>query len=330
MKGQKAEPLDPSGALYAQLRDRLLSSERVLLQTLDFDLDTDDPFAFLFACAKKALRGGADEKKAIVQAAYNYIGDSFTTSLCLRYPLHVRWRARTHAPTLRRPRSVVLTPCRVRRPLPPLPWRLLPANKPPGKNPFWNPSGGPLCCLLALPQSISKVRVLCLRVRARARALAHPRGCTPEIGSTILAIYAEAASAAATPTAAAGGAASESPEDGAVTAPETATSSLPEPVSPSGPGSAAPSSAERVSSAKCRENYSSLPGFHFCSPPVLPTATTTTTTTNPESHGTIHTGALPTIDHKMLDSVVFILLFFFLLILRRRLVFITHFFVFEL
>ncbi len=71
------------------MKDRVLGHERLLLQTLDFDLNLEEPFAFLFKCAKKALLGSPDEKKAIVQAAYNFISDSFNTTVCLSYSQEV-------------------------------------------------------------------------------------------------------------------------------------------------------------------------------------------------------------------------------------------------
>ena len=59
--------------------------QRILLHVLNFDFTFEDPFHFLFKCAKEGLAGSKEQKKPIVQTAFNFLNDSFATTLCLLY-----------------------------------------------------------------------------------------------------------------------------------------------------------------------------------------------------------------------------------------------------
>lgn len=84
------ELLDPNGSLYREMRDMILGYERILLHTLNFDFSFEDPYPFLYKCAKDALPNSREQKKTIVQAAYNFLTDSFATTVCLQYTPQVR------------------------------------------------------------------------------------------------------------------------------------------------------------------------------------------------------------------------------------------------
>lgn len=81
-------PLDVSTTEYESIRVKILKYERILLQTLNFDLCVDHPYRFLIDTVKSLnLVGIVEEKKKkdFAQRAVNYLNDSAQTSLCLRY-----------------------------------------------------------------------------------------------------------------------------------------------------------------------------------------------------------------------------------------------------
>jgi len=56
--------------------------ERILLQTLAFDLKVDHPYKYVLSYCKHV---GGDDHKNIMQFAWNFANDSFRTTLCLQY-----------------------------------------------------------------------------------------------------------------------------------------------------------------------------------------------------------------------------------------------------
>ena len=62
----------------------VMTYERILLQTIKFDLQVDHPYGHLLKYAK-SLKGNQDVIKSLVQSAWTLINDSFCTTLCLQW-----------------------------------------------------------------------------------------------------------------------------------------------------------------------------------------------------------------------------------------------------
>ena len=67
---------------YKQLEDKVLRMERLLLQTLKFDLKVEHPYRHLLAFLKKIN----STDKRLAQTAWNFVNDSLRTTLCLQFP----------------------------------------------------------------------------------------------------------------------------------------------------------------------------------------------------------------------------------------------------
>lgn len=63
----------------------LMIHERILLQTIKFDLQVDHPYGYLLKYAK-TLKGDDQERiRSMVQMAWAFINDSYSTTLCLEW-----------------------------------------------------------------------------------------------------------------------------------------------------------------------------------------------------------------------------------------------------
>jgi cyclin K len=58
--------------------------ERILLQTIKFDLQVDHPYGYLLKYAK-SLKGNQEQIRNMVQMAWTFINDSYCTTLCLQW-----------------------------------------------------------------------------------------------------------------------------------------------------------------------------------------------------------------------------------------------------
>ena len=58
--------------------------ERILLQTIKFDLQVDHPYSYLLKYAK-SLKGNQEQIRNMVQMAWTFINDSYCTTLCLQW-----------------------------------------------------------------------------------------------------------------------------------------------------------------------------------------------------------------------------------------------------
>jgi hypothetical protein len=58
--------------------------ERILLQTIKFDLQVDHPYGYLVKYAK-SLKGNQEIIKSLVQSTWTLINDSYCTTLCLQW-----------------------------------------------------------------------------------------------------------------------------------------------------------------------------------------------------------------------------------------------------
>eukprot|EP00316_Scyphosphaera_apsteinii_P015717 CAMPEP_0119305206 /NCGR_PEP_ID=MMETSP1333-20130426/6249_1 /TAXON_ID=418940 /ORGANISM="Scyphosphaera apsteinii, Strain RCC1455" /LENGTH=399 /DNA_ID=CAMNT_0007308235 /DNA_START=26 /DNA_END=1225 /DNA_ORIENTATION=+ len=76
----KPEKLDPESHEFFEMKEKILISERILLQTLGFDLTVEHAYRPLLAYVK-SIQGTRD----LAQIAWNFINDSLRTTICLQY-----------------------------------------------------------------------------------------------------------------------------------------------------------------------------------------------------------------------------------------------------
>ena len=77
----KASGPDPESKEFWSLKEEILVCERILLQTLDFDLTVEHAYRPLLAYVK-SIKGTRD----LAQVAWNFINDSLRTTIALQYP----------------------------------------------------------------------------------------------------------------------------------------------------------------------------------------------------------------------------------------------------
>lgn len=65
-------------------KDIILLHEKILLQTIYFDLNVEHPYSFLLSYAKK-MNGSKEQINEIVQISWSFINDSYSTHACLLY-----------------------------------------------------------------------------------------------------------------------------------------------------------------------------------------------------------------------------------------------------
>lgn len=65
-------------------KEEVLTLERILLQTINFDLQVDHPYSYLIKYAK-SIKGDKDKLQKVVQMAWTFINDSLCTTLCLQW-----------------------------------------------------------------------------------------------------------------------------------------------------------------------------------------------------------------------------------------------------
>lgn len=69
-------------------REEVMTIERVLLQTIKFDLQVEHPYQFLIKYAK-VLQGNKTSIENMVQMAWTFINDSLCTTICLQWEAEV-------------------------------------------------------------------------------------------------------------------------------------------------------------------------------------------------------------------------------------------------
>lgn len=69
---------------YYEEKTNILDKEREVLRVLNFDLNVDHPYKHLWTLTKSYL-GSGHIQKAVTQAAWNFLNDSFRTYLHVRY-----------------------------------------------------------------------------------------------------------------------------------------------------------------------------------------------------------------------------------------------------
>uniref|UniRef100_A0A6M2DMG6 Cyclin-K n=1 Tax=Xenopsylla cheopis TaxID=163159 RepID=A0A6M2DMG6_XENCH len=65
-------------------KEEVLTLERILLQTIKFDLQVDHPYTYLLRYAK-CLKGDKNKLQKMVQMAWTFVNDSLCTTLCLQW-----------------------------------------------------------------------------------------------------------------------------------------------------------------------------------------------------------------------------------------------------
>ncbi|KAL5008815.1 hypothetical protein ScPMuIL_014396 [Solemya velum] len=65
-------------------REEVMTMERILLQTIKFDLQVDHPYSLLLKYAK-IVKGDKEKINKLVQMAWTFINDSLCTTLCLQW-----------------------------------------------------------------------------------------------------------------------------------------------------------------------------------------------------------------------------------------------------
>lgn len=64
--------------------EEVMTLERILLQTIKFDLQVEHPYTFLLKYAK-CLKGDKNRLQKMVQMAWTFVNDSLCTTLCLQW-----------------------------------------------------------------------------------------------------------------------------------------------------------------------------------------------------------------------------------------------------
>lgn len=65
-------------------KEEVMTLERILLQTIKFDLQVEHPYNFLLKYAK-CLKGDKSKLQKMVQMAWNFVNDSLSTTVCLQW-----------------------------------------------------------------------------------------------------------------------------------------------------------------------------------------------------------------------------------------------------
>ena len=71
-----------NSAEYKALEEKVLRMERLLLQTLGFDLKVKHPYRYLLTYLKQLNFND----RILAQTAWNFVNDSLRTTLCLQFP----------------------------------------------------------------------------------------------------------------------------------------------------------------------------------------------------------------------------------------------------
>ena len=66
-----------------------MTLERVLLQTIKFDLQVDHPYSSILKYAK-SLKGEKPKLQKMVQMSWTFVNDSLCTTLCLQWEPEVK------------------------------------------------------------------------------------------------------------------------------------------------------------------------------------------------------------------------------------------------
>uniref|UniRef100_S4RDW2 Cyclin K n=1 Tax=Petromyzon marinus TaxID=7757 RepID=S4RDW2_PETMA len=70
---------------YWFLLEEVMVLERILLQTIKFDLQLEHPYHFLLKYAKQLKAGDKSKLQKLVQMAWTFVNDSLCTMLCLQW-----------------------------------------------------------------------------------------------------------------------------------------------------------------------------------------------------------------------------------------------------
>lgn len=69
-------------------KEEIMTYERILLQTIKFDLQVEHPYSYLLKYAK-TFKGDKEKIQKLVQMAWTFVNDSLCTTLCLQWEPHI-------------------------------------------------------------------------------------------------------------------------------------------------------------------------------------------------------------------------------------------------
>ncbi|XP_072164190.1 uncharacterized protein [Diadema setosum] len=69
-------------------KEEIMTHERILLQTIKFDLQVEHPYSYLLKYAK-TFKGDKDKIQKLVQMAWTFVNDSLCTTLCLQWEPYI-------------------------------------------------------------------------------------------------------------------------------------------------------------------------------------------------------------------------------------------------
>ncbi|KAG2320451.1 hypothetical protein Bca4012_056507 [Brassica carinata] len=75
---------EPSREVYERLKKTVLTGEKFVLSTLEFDLEIEHPYKPVSDWVKRSVKVERDAKR-LSQAAFNFVNDSLRSSLCLQF-----------------------------------------------------------------------------------------------------------------------------------------------------------------------------------------------------------------------------------------------------
>lgn len=85
IKTARAELMDSKFKSFGDdPKEEVMTLERILLQTIKFDLQVEHPYNFLLKYAK-CLKGDKSKLQKMVQMAWNFVNDSLSTTVCLQW-----------------------------------------------------------------------------------------------------------------------------------------------------------------------------------------------------------------------------------------------------
>lgn len=81
---QHGEKLEVDSEPFNNFKKQVLAAERLVLQTIAFDLTVEHPHRFLQEHAS-LLQLSLDDRRSLVQTAWSFVNDSFASTVCLQF-----------------------------------------------------------------------------------------------------------------------------------------------------------------------------------------------------------------------------------------------------
>jgi cyclin T len=81
---QHNERLEVDSEKYNNFKKQVLVAERLILQTIAFDLTVEHPYRFLQEHVA-LIKCSPEERKDLMQTAWSFVNDSFASAVCLQF-----------------------------------------------------------------------------------------------------------------------------------------------------------------------------------------------------------------------------------------------------